>query len=59
MYVNRFKFETKTFQIEIKVQDIFESHHFGTVRCDWFCSLTYQNPHNEAFGRLEFYSVKE
>ena len=59
VHVNTFKIETKTFQIQIYVDDIFYRQHFGTIRCAWFCSLTYQKPQNEAFGRFELYSVKD
>ena len=56
--MNTFKNETKTFQIGIKVHDIFQSQHFGTIRCAWFCSLTYQESYDEALGHLELYLLK-
>ena len=31
---------------------------FGTVFKPWFCSLTYQEPHDEALGQLDLYSLK-
>ena len=58
VHENGFKFETKTFRIGM-MHDIFEKQLFGAVTCAWFCSLTYQKPHNKAFGHLELYSVKD